>query len=79
MRQILALIATLCFVASVAAAQTPSQSAASKGDLLSMDQKIKISKLITKQTEPLAIPLLIDCRRWHIAVGDSTSFSFLRC
>jgi hypothetical protein len=53
MRKILALAASLCLVAS-AAAQAPSQSAASKSDLLSMDQKIKIAQLITKQTAPLA-------------------------
>jgi hypothetical protein len=53
MRKILALAASLCLVASSAAAQAPSQSAASKSDLLSMDQKIKIAQLITKQTTPL--------------------------
>ena len=53
MRKILALLASLCLVASSAAAQAPSQSAASKSDLLSMDQKIKIAQLITKQTPPL--------------------------
>src|SRR5262249_26139177 len=53
MRKVLALAASLCFVASVAAAQAPSQSAASKSDLLSMDQKIKIAQLITKQAAPL--------------------------
>jgi Protein of unknown function (DUF1236) len=53
MRKILALVASLCFFVSAAAAQTPSQSAASKSDLLSMDQKIKIAQLITKQTAPL--------------------------
>ena len=53
MRKILALAASLCLVASSAAAQAPSQSAASKSDLLSMDQKIKIAQLITKQTAPL--------------------------
>ena len=53
MRKILALAASLCFVVSVAAAQAPSQSAASKSDLLSMDQKIKIAQLITRQTAPL--------------------------
>src|SRR5262249_37925785 len=36
-----------------AAAQAPSQSAASKSDHLSMDQKIKIAQLITRQTAPL--------------------------
>ena len=54
MRKILALAASLCFVVSTASAQAPSQSAASKSDLLSMDQKIKIAQLITKQTTPLA-------------------------
>jgi Protein of unknown function (DUF1236) len=54
MRKILVLAASLCFAVSTAAAQAPSQSAASKSDLLSMDQKIKIAQLITKQTAPLA-------------------------
>ena len=54
MRKILALAASLCFFVSAAAAQAPSQSAAAKSDLLSMDQKIKIAQLITKQTAPLA-------------------------
>ena len=53
MRKILALVAILCLVASSAAAQAPSQSTASKSDLLSMDQKTKIAQLITKQTAPL--------------------------
>jgi uncharacterized protein DUF1236 len=53
MRKILALAASLCFAVSTASAQTPSQSAASKSDLLSMDQKIKIAQLITKQAVPL--------------------------
>jgi hypothetical protein len=54
MRKILALAASLYFFVSPAAAQAPSQSAAAKSDLLSMDQKIKIAQLITKQTAPLA-------------------------
>jgi uncharacterized protein DUF1236 len=37
-----------------ASAQAPSQSAAAKDELLSLDQKIKISQLITKQSAPLA-------------------------
>src|SRR5262249_806942 len=37
-----------------AIAQAPSESAASKNELLSLDQKIKISQLITKQAAPLA-------------------------
>lgn len=48
MRKILAFAASLCFFVSAAAAQAPSQSAASKSDLLSMDQKVKIAQLITK-------------------------------
>jgi hypothetical protein len=53
MRQIPALIIVLGLLASVAEAQAPSQSAASKDTLLSMDQKIKIAQLITKRTPPL--------------------------
>jgi hypothetical protein len=56
MKKISALIVVFGLIATAAAAQTPSQSAASKADLLSLDQKVKISKLITKQTEPLATP-----------------------
>jgi hypothetical protein len=56
MKKISALIVVFGLIATAAAAQTPSQSAASKADLLSLDQKVKISKLITKQTEPLANP-----------------------
>src|SRR6266536_3629586 len=39
-----------------AVAQTPSHSAASKEDVLSFDQKVKISKLVAKQTAPLTNP-----------------------
>ena len=53
MRKILALAASLCFFVSAAAAQAPSQSAAAKSDLLSMDQKIMFAQLITKQAAPL--------------------------
>jgi uncharacterized protein DUF1236 len=63
MRRISALIAILCFVASAVSAETSSQSAASKADLLSLEQKVKISKLITKQAEPLANP------SFSIAIG----------
>jgi hypothetical protein len=55
-KKISALIVAFGLIATAAVAQTPSQSAASKADLLSLDQKVKISKLITKQTEPLADP-----------------------
>jgi hypothetical protein len=54
MRKLLVLTATLQFVISAGLAQTPSQSAASKADRLSLEQKVKISELITKQTAPLA-------------------------
>ena len=56
MRRIPALIAALGFAASVAGAQTPSDSAASMSALLTLDQKTKISQMITKQTPPLAGP-----------------------
>jgi hypothetical protein len=42
----------ICFIVSAAAAQSP-PSAASKADSLSLEQKTRISKLITKQTAPL--------------------------
>jgi Protein of unknown function (DUF1236) len=53
MRRIPALIAALGFAASAAGAQTPSDSAASKSALLTLDQKTKISEMITKRTPPL--------------------------
>jgi hypothetical protein len=53
MREILALIIAVGLLASTAVTQAPSQSAAAKSDLLSMDQQIKIAQLITKQTPPL--------------------------
>ncbi len=53
MSKILACAASLCFLVSAVAAQEPSRSAAANSDLLSMDQQIKIAKLITKQTPPL--------------------------
>ena len=56
MRRIPALIAALGFAASAAGAQTPSDSAASRSALLTLDQKTKISEMITKQTPPLAGP-----------------------
>jgi len=61
MRRILA-ITGVCFIVSAAAAQSPSQSAASKADSLSLEQKTEISKLITKQTPPLeaSFPIAID-------------------
>ena len=54
MRKLLILTAILQFVVWAAAAQTSSQSAASKADRLSLEQKTKISELITRRTPPLA-------------------------
>jgi hypothetical protein len=47
-------IAIVQFLTFAAAAQTHSQSAAAKNDVLSLEQKVKISQLITKQAVPLA-------------------------
>src|SRR5258708_38586782 len=52
MRRILALTASVYVIISTAAAQAPS-GAASKPELLSIDQQIKIAQLITKLTPPL--------------------------
>jgi hypothetical protein len=54
MRKLLVLTPILPFVVSAAMAETSSQSAASRADALSLEQKTKISELITKQTPPLA-------------------------
>lgn len=56
MRQILALTTAIYFLASVASGQTPSTSTGSKADGLSLEQKTKISQLITRQTPPLGNP-----------------------
>jgi len=53
MGQIPTLMVVLWLLASVAEAQAPSEPAASKDNLLSMDQQIKFAQLITKQTPPL--------------------------
>src|SRR5207237_1151505 len=50
---LLTIAAAVGFAIASAAAQTPSESAASKADILSLDQKTEISKLITKQAAPL--------------------------
>jgi hypothetical protein len=50
---IAALVAGLGLLVSVAAAQAPSDAMANKADPLSLEQKIRISRLITKQTPPL--------------------------
>ena len=63
MRRIPALIAALGFAASAAGAQTPADSAASRSALLTLDQKTKISEMVTKQTPPLsgpAFPVSVD-------------------
>ena len=56
LRRIPALIAVLGFAASAAGAQTPADSAASRSALLTLDQKTKISEMVTKQTPPLSVP-----------------------
>jgi hypothetical protein len=55
MRVFMAVLTGLCLAVSAAVAQAPSPSegAAASADGLSLDQKIKISQLITKQAEPL--------------------------
>src|SRR5262245_57124625 len=53
MRIFLVLTTLLQLAISPAMAQTP-QSAASRADALSLEQKTKISELITRQTPPLA-------------------------
>ena len=56
MRVLMAVLTGLCLAVSVAAAQTPATtegSTAAPADGLSLDQKIRISQLITKQAEPL--------------------------
>jgi len=52
MRKLLVVIATLQFAISAAAAQ--SQSAASKPELLSLDQETRISQLIVQEAVPLS-------------------------
>lgn len=61
MRMLLTLTAVICLTTAFAAAQTPSDNAASKADALSLDQKTKISELVTKQTAPLeaSFPIII--------------------
>jgi Protein of unknown function (DUF1236) len=56
MRRIPVLIAALGFAASAAGAQTPADSAASRSALLTLDQKTKISEMITKRTPAPAGP-----------------------
>ena len=56
MRRIPALIAAAGFAASAAGAQTASESAASKSALLTLDQKTRISEMITARTPPFGGP-----------------------
>jgi Protein of unknown function (DUF1236) len=53
MQRLLAITTTLCLVAFAVSAQAPSKSADPKADDLSLEQKTKISQLITRQTPPL--------------------------
>jgi hypothetical protein len=55
MRWIFTIATALCLVATAASAQAP-QSAAPQVDALTLEQKTKISQLITRQTPPLGNP-----------------------
>ena len=66
MRVLMATLTALCLAVSVAAAQTPAPtegSTAAPADGLSLDQKIRISQMITKEAQPLTIS------SFSIAVG----------
>ena len=57
------LIVAAGLAASAVGAQTPSDSAASKSALLTLDQKTKISEMITERTPPLeggSFPVSVD-------------------
>jgi len=63
MRRIPVLIVAAGLAASAVGAQTPSDSAASKSALLTLDQKTKISEMITERTPPLeggSFPVSVD-------------------
>ena len=63
MRRIPVFIVAAGLAASAVGAQTPSDSAASKSALLTLDQKTKISEMITERTPPLeggSFPVSID-------------------
>ena len=53
MRTVLVVNVAAGLAALAAGAQTPSESAASKSALLTLDQKTRISEMITKRTPPL--------------------------
>jgi hypothetical protein len=54
MHRLLVILTTLQLAVGTAVAQPTSESAASKDDLLSLDQKIRIAEIITKRTPALA-------------------------
>src|SRR5438067_2282725 len=54
MRRFLVVLTTLQFVVGMAMAQPTSESAASKDNILSLDQKLRIAEIITKRTPALA-------------------------
>ena len=56
MRRLLAITAAFALVAFAVSAQAPSKPADPKADTLSLEQKTKISQLITRQTPPLGNP-----------------------
>jgi len=63
MRRIPVLIVAAGLAASAVGAQTPSDSAASKSALLTLDQKTKIPEMITERTPPLeggSFPVSVD-------------------
>jgi hypothetical protein len=63
MRRIPVFIVAAGLAASAVGAQTPSDSAASKSALLTLDQKTKISEMITERTPPLeggSFPVSVD-------------------
>jgi hypothetical protein len=63
MHRFLVVLTTLQVVVGTAMAQPTSESAASKDDLLSLDQKIRIAEIITKRTPALAGV------KFHVAIG----------
>ena len=63
MHRFLVIFATLQVVVGTAMAQPTSESAASKDNLLWLDQKIKVAEIVTKRTPALAevtFPVAID-------------------
>jgi hypothetical protein len=63
MHRFLVVVTTLHLLVGAAMAQPAAESAASKDDILSFDQKLRIAAIITKRTPPLAganFPVAID-------------------